>query len=795
MTEPLKLTVINKPQTSFRTIVCVCLLAFSFIDSLESHAQCKLDRSNYQIVFQEEFNVESIQQIDTNIWRLDSETPGHGFGDNQAADGTWNYGEYYDKSQVSIDSGKLKLTLKKLRLPVKIPYQGYSKDPDGFRYPKFKSGMIQLRRNLCTRPFEGTPGWGGFKYALIEARIKIPPGPTFPAFWTDGMVNAQVLEGKESPKEFLSEAGYGWPHCTQLSAHMGNWKIGPDLSEDFHIYSVVWTPSVITFFLDDREIGTLRGPEVENAISCNAGANTIVVDLAMHGYRWSPELESEFNMYVDWIRVYKPVDNDWSLPYKTSIEFVNHNTFDNVDNPPLSSSEPNSIALIPADENHFFYRGRDDNPYEGFLLKSGLWQIQPIMKFSDNNHKIAGDLFYDQYSGKILYRGKDAKIQYVVWNKDKGWYHGYLGNGLLTYDVLNAAGSMALTGDGCLFFVSPHHNICKWRYIDGADSVETLFDAFSEKCSGDLVVIDSTKLCYRGYSDGIIHFIYDSAAAWHHTIISTSSIAGISGQPGSFCKGRNGVNEIFYVDGGNKIRRLYSWGSNVEWLYDTIAYDYGRLGSSTADLARGNLVYDQRAYKICYFGQDGRLQYFQFNNATSQWMHDYIDSYWNTYAFESYSGSQDPHACPSLVCHPQGSRLFYVGDCEFTDHEGFHEQHHNVRYFDYESCEVDGWKKNQVYGNLRRETLNANVPVNAAARDLNVQVLPNISSSTFSIYCYPEIDFLDKVELLDISGRMIESRTHFQTNQKWDVSELVTGNYFVRVVSAGNVWTRRFTKL
>ncbi len=113
-----------------------------------------------------------------------------------------------------------------------------------------------------------------FKYASIEARIKVPDlaNGLWPAFWTLGNNFSEV----------------GWPYCGELdimemgsgsaiSAGVINRRVGSaahwdnagawasfsryldldaDLDDGFHIFSMDWTPERITTYIDDKQVWT-----------------------------------------------------------------------------------------------------------------------------------------------------------------------------------------------------------------------------------------------------------------------------------------------------------------------------------------------------------------------------------------------------------------------------------------------------------------------------------------------------------------------------------------------------------
>ncbi|MBS1628964.1 MAG: hypothetical protein JST27_02785 [Bacteroidetes bacterium] len=117
--------------------------------------------------------------------------PGWGWGDSyDSTNHTWVDGEFYDESQVSvIPGGILRLTAIRLDQLAQIQSSWYHAEflkgnrntPD--RWCRYKSGMIQLRRDVSGAPFEGCNDFKGFTYGMFEVRMKIPKGVTYPAFW------------------------------------------------------------------------------------------------------------------------------------------------------------------------------------------------------------------------------------------------------------------------------------------------------------------------------------------------------------------------------------------------------------------------------------------------------------------------------------------------------------------------------------------------------------------------------------------------------------------------------------
>ena len=190
-----------------------------------------------KLLWSEEFADHQGGRLSEDTWNFD-------IGDGSSA-GLVGWGnnelEYYTKDSVSIN-GNLIITAQ--RIGEESGLQCY------YGPAQWKSGKIH------------TAGKIGFKYGRLELRAKMPSGVgTWPALW---LLGANLLDGVT------------WPHCGELDilentgAHPfqvqgtihgdgyfgenGLTKIiqsSTELSNNFHTYSINWTPDYIEWFFDD----------------------------------------------------------------------------------------------------------------------------------------------------------------------------------------------------------------------------------------------------------------------------------------------------------------------------------------------------------------------------------------------------------------------------------------------------------------------------------------------------------------------------------------------------------------
>lgn len=201
-----------------------------------------------------------------------------------------------------------------------------------------------------------------FTYGRVDVRAKLPEGEgTWPAIWTLG-------KNINETGAYWQTQGFGttsWPACGEID--IMEHGLGPinqvssaihtpssfgatqnyqsyilnDVVNDFHVYSVNWSPNQITFLIDDVGFYTYN-PE-------NKDANTwpfddeqfILLNVAMGGVSGNIDPAfTEGSMVIDYVRVYQSngslsnnqyQDNLVSLYPNPSKDIINISTNDRVD--------------------------------------------------------------------------------------------------------------------------------------------------------------------------------------------------------------------------------------------------------------------------------------------------------------------------------------------------------------------------------------------------------------------------------------------------------------------------------
>ncbi len=232
--------------------------------------------NNDVLVWADEFDIDGAPC--SAAWSYDIGTGDNGWGNNES--------QYYtdNASNVIVENGSLKITA---------------------RAESFSGSDYTSSRLLSYQKFD-------FTYGRVEARAKLPTGGgTWPAIWLLG-------------SDFTTNT---WPGCGEIDImeHVGNQQdrifstlhypgnsggngvteslIVPNVSDEFHIYSVEWTPTEIQFAVDGNVYHTFSN----NASLPFESDFFLIVNVAMGG-NFGGAIDPNFDestLEIDYIRVYQ----------------------------------------------------------------------------------------------------------------------------------------------------------------------------------------------------------------------------------------------------------------------------------------------------------------------------------------------------------------------------------------------------------------------------------------------------------------------------------------------------------
>lgn len=227
------------------------------------------------LVWEDDFNVDGAP--DASKWTYDL-TNNNGWGNNEL--------QYYTNSasNVKVEGGMLKITAKKETI-------------NGFQY-----SSARLK----------SEGLYNFTYGKVEFRAKLPSGGgTWPALWMLGSnytTNPWPASGEIDVMEHKgNEPGkiHGTLHYPGASGGNGNGgtTMVSDPSNEFHVYSVIWSPTSIKFYVDGTPYHSYA-----NTASTPFNANFFLIMNVAMGGTFGGAVDPAFTqstMEVDYVKVYQ----------------------------------------------------------------------------------------------------------------------------------------------------------------------------------------------------------------------------------------------------------------------------------------------------------------------------------------------------------------------------------------------------------------------------------------------------------------------------------------------------------
>ena len=266
-------------------------LFFTILFCSSLHAQ-----DAYNLVFSDEFDGTT---LDLSKWNIQS-----GYAANQEK-------EYYTAggNNIRLENGNLVITGKKEQA---VPDRNYS------------SGRINSQ------------GKGYVKYGKIEARISVPSGAgTWPAFWMMPQTNVYGGWPKSGEIDIMEHIGSD-PRMTSHAVHTANkngslgnnWfnrQYKDSMENKFHVYSVIWGPDDMKFYIDNVKSVTLYRNFTEDYKGWPFDQPFyVILNLALGGTMGGAIndaiFDSPLEMKVDYVRVYQTTSTALNTLHENQVQ-------------------------------------------------------------------------------------------------------------------------------------------------------------------------------------------------------------------------------------------------------------------------------------------------------------------------------------------------------------------------------------------------------------------------------------------------------------------------------------------
>ncbi len=749
-------------------IVLLCYLTLFLSHNL--YAQCKLDKSNYNLVFAEEFNSQSnISTLSSNWHFVPTNTLGEPLpGNMHSPDDQVLYKQ--DNLDLISNPGNLSIKIKKLASPYYINVNGENK------LISYESGWLESKMY-----YDPYCSWqhNGFAYGMFEARIKLPAGYIWPAFWlTDHCVTEiDIVEAGDFPQadyyKYSTNNVIYWPGCGNPNPKKSCqqiWNYGIDLSADFHTYTCVWTPNEVSFFFDGKLMRTVSTNAVKT-VQCPA---SIILGSGAF-IKANPILEnqrvpigSEYNMLVDYVRVYKPKNLDYSQSY-----FLNEPQFAYTDITKeanlqsVSSKKPNFLYGVkilpnPLNDKEVFYCGQDNRIYIATDL-NGHWEINSLNCINGTYPNVAGPINFSKIHNTIYYIGNDNKVYSL---RRSGILNQFVYSVVSqANDLANTQTNFAVADNGEIFYRGQSNKIYWYKKITTAQPEywERRIIENSDPNSlvgGDIVVNSSNNandLFYRGADGRLQNYYKTSSTSYGHAWIDNNFSLGdklVAQKPG-IIKYSKALNGVFYIGSDGYIKSFRYF--NGTWNYSYILPS--PINSNTVPHTFvSTLGWSEINKQIFYVGGDGRIQEF-YLNSLQNWTNTWLD---NQPARKTFTTTATFYSTSMITDDAANTGIYFISE------------NGNLCRYKFEYCEKMNKECNIDVNYLMSEKTKTNNHIPHQNKESKISVYPNPFSSGITINNSKHENFT----IIDVNGK-VQKNGKIPASQQINLHNLNDGIYLL----------------
>jgi beta-glucanase (GH16 family) len=589
--------------------------------------QRRLDLTNYKMVWNDEFEYSSVNDI------FDSPnpkwTPNAPWTNCFSSNGV-TYG-YYSREDMSLSNGNIILKSKPhtarscggatVTQSVSELWSTYDEDyPDALTGAKgFNYGIFEIKAKLPDIDGDYSAFWlwngywqsGGNEDSHLSCREELPG-------WEIDVFEAKKNNGKFDYFSTIQPNGNAVPSCTGCSVWYNFANSNP--SNTFHTYTLAWTPTAITWFIDGVEIRTQT-----------TGLVPFKLNLILGVFNWNNNSGGDF--VIDYVRLYRPTFTNTTLTdgylwtdyydpsraayksawpsYMTSNGWFNYPTTGNtinanatalinssINGPKLYYSIGNNLysariandglttisgilannvgGNISADESHskIYYKSTDNDIYV-YYYSSGSWHLGLIDYMNLYPNDVASDVLYveenSSHPARIYYRDTSNILSYFEYCSTDGQFY------LHKTNVNNIKGSLvaAKSPAGKLYYQGTDNHIYNvWKYTSSTascnsntvtswnfGSLDYPYLSANADCAGDIAVSpNGERIYFRDVNDQLSYYTMVSSA-----FVNTKT--GINN-----VRGKIRINEddkIYYISTNNKVWNYYKRylpHSGEEWI-------------------------------------------------------------------------------------------------------------------------------------------------------------------------------------------------------------------------------------
>jgi hypothetical protein len=482
-------------------------------------------------------------------------------------------------------------------------------DPQiGFNY-----GIFEIRAKLPRKvgDYSAYWFWATTKQCGVDSDIEICTdsaehtnpnliyNPLYTGYEIDVFEAKQIIDNNDENFVYWGSIlpnGMTNPPCIDCRTYY-DWKFS-DPREEFHTYTLAWTPDKMTWFIDGNEIRTEE-----------QGVPKVKLDLILS--MWNYVEGTSENYEIDYVRVYRPKGIDY-----TPTPFYQWNTEYRGDYIWNIQSNPDRLAY----EQTFV-----NTPYmvnQNYRLTTSNSQVLDLAD-ALNNH-LPENMVIHSLSNTInrLYYRKNDEI-YMVNNVNTSFSNPTV---VVNVDVHTNTNIAVHPQNGQIFWKSPNNRL-KVRYQSGGNWYTSYVDVsyqYPNDVSGNITVSPpnnehGTRVYYISTNNNRLCY-YEYCSGWHRHETPVTNVA-------EFVISPSPQGKIFYRGLDNNIWVIWKfWDNNTPCNSNSpvLSWNFAPLDVNFADCA-GSLAISPDGGKLFYKTITGDLAHWTVKGTIKRYLADVND--------------------------------------------------------------------------------------------------------------------------------------------------------------------------
>lgn len=559
----------------------------------------------------------------------------------------------HQESNIELLNGYAYFKTQKLTTPINISGTNYY----------YTSGEIVSKFDDI--PYCSSFSDAGYLYGMFEIRCKLPKKHgQYPAYWLLGNtswppeIDLFEFNGNDH-NMFFSGVHWGPNNAPQNCYQFYNYPF--DLTDDFHTWTVVWSPTAVTFFFDNKELRTDNIiTHIPGTVSPNMMERCKWMKMKHQigsGLNWPYSSETTFDpLIVDYIRVYKPTGytpyttgnfDNWhdnivkplylNTPYKSTQDWI----LDKV----VSTDNYNSLSYMNVVQGggKFYYKGDFNLLWSTYWYNYGSgaqFYATPMnwINTIDGNISVAtaneipffrkgNQLQYYQNSAFNTINGV-ANVQSTIIANPNGLQVIYLGTdnnireckrtSLMTNIWTTTLRTSTNNVSSEIIFDNNNYNIIYYRntanqlvklVLNTSSSSATVISTISDVFSSLAINPTSNRIYYKTSTNNLIYYALSGATWTRYAFNAVSPYSGTSSVPvdnvaKNICLGEN-PHQVYYIGTDNRVWVVYwdgTWRSTaIDWKVNYAARDLKITNPTTSNKT------------LCFVGADNKIRRFYWN--------------------------------------------------------------------------------------------------------------------------------------------------------------------------------------